>query len=389
MSRLSRAQLQERNRAKVLDAAMREFAERGFRDAKIDAIAERAELTRGAVYSNFPGKRALYFTVLADLAERAPQPPNPEPSLTPREALGALARAWLARLPMTTDEPDALARIGVDLLPEILADERTRRPFAQLMKLDAILLGLALERLRPPATPDGRLVRLAEAALTTLYGASQLAAAAPGFTDPFTVVSACERLADLDLDDRWPYTPWIPRARPADEAWSPPPVLDAVRGEPARLTGDGDGDGVVAILGLHRLEAVEEAVRAAPAGAAITAVLVTGDPDELAPLARLAVAELCGCLRQAFPPSAWPRLQVVFDDSGALAAAAGVLAVSDATEAAVRVEAGRIVVRADGRGACHTAASTSGEAVRSPEPSPGRPAPSPEDIGSPARRFAG
>ncbi|GAA3422468.1 TetR/AcrR family transcriptional regulator [Streptosporangium vulgare] len=371
MTRLSRAQLQERNRARVLAAAVEEFAEHGFRDAKIDAIAERAELTRGAVYSNFPGKRALYFTVLADLAERAPEPPNPEPSLTLREALGALARAWLARLPLTTDGQHGLARIGVDLMPEILADERTRRPFTQLTKLNALLLGLALERLRPPATPDGRLTRVAEAALTTLHGASQLAAAAPGFTDPFTIVGACERLADLDLDDRWPSTPWIPRARPADEAWSPPPAPDAVRAEAARLT----GDGVVAILGLHRLEAAEEAVRAAPPDAAVTAVLVTGDPDELAPLARLVVADFCGCLRQAFPPSAWPRLQVVLDGSGTLAAAAGVPAVSDATEAAVRVEAGRIVVRADGRGACHTAASTPGEAVAGEAARPSAPAP--------------
>ncbi|MFC7741041.1 TetR family transcriptional regulator [Nocardiopsis composta] len=78
MARLSRAELQEVNRAKVLAAADAEFAERGFRDAKVDAIAERAELTRGAVYSNFPGKRALYFAVLAERAERAPvQPPPP------------------------------------------------------------------------------------------------------------------------------------------------------------------------------------------------------------------------------------------------------------------------------------------------------------------------
>ncbi|MER5648678.1 TetR family transcriptional regulator [Streptosporangium sp. NPDC002524] len=388
MTRLSRAQLQERNRARVLAAALEEFAERGFRDAKIDAIAERAELTRGAVYSNFPGKRALYFTVLADLAERAPEPPdpdsnpgpNPEPSLTPREALGALARAWLARLPLTTDGRHGLARIGVDLMPEILADERTRRPFAQLTKLNALLLGLALERLRPPATPGDRLVRVAEAALTTLHGASRLAAAAPGFTDPFTIVGACERLAGLDLDDGWPATPWIQRARPADEAWSPPPVPDAVRAEPVRLTDDGDG--VVAILGLHRLEAVEEAVRAAPPGAAITAVLVTGDPDELAPLARLALADFCGCLRQAFPPSAWPRLRVVLDGSGTLAASAGVPAVSDATEVAVRVEAGRIVVRADGRGACHTAASTPGRAVADEA---GRPAPTRSSAPAPGR----
>jgi hypothetical protein len=43
-----------------------------------------------------------------------------------------------------------------------------------------------------------------------------------------------------------------------------------------------------------------------------------------------------------------------------LAAAAGVSAVSNATEAAVRIQAGRIVARADGFGACHAAASADG-----------------------------
>lgn len=355
MSRLTRAETQERNRAKVLAAAQDEFTEHGFRNAKIDGIAARAGLTRGAVYSNFPGKRALYFAVLADLAERAPEPPRPEPGRTSGEALSAFARAWVARLPLATDEQRGPARLGMDLMPEVVADERTRRPFTQLMKLDALLLGLALERMRPPGAPPRRLVPVAEAVLTVLHGASQMAAAAPGFIEPFNVVSTCEQLADLRLDDEWapPHVPWIPRAWPADEAWSPPRAWDAVTGAPARLT----GDGVVAVLGLHRLEAVEEAVRAAPPGAEVTAVLVTGDAGELAPLARLAVADFRGCLRQAFPRSAWPRLQVVYDESGAVATAAGVPAVSDGTEAAVRVEAGRIVARADGRGACHSAAS--------------------------------
>jgi AcrR family transcriptional regulator len=354
MSRLSRAEMQERNRDKVLAAARDEFSERGFREAKIDVIAERAELTRGAVYSNFPGKRALYFAVLAEDIVNAPEPP-PAPGRNAREALGALARAWVARLPLATGEQHGAARLGMDLMPEVLADERTRRPFAQLMKLDAILLGLALERLSPPTTPPGRLVRVAEAVLTTLHGASQMAAAAPGFVEPFDIVSACEQLAGLDLGDRWapPHLPFVPQARPVDEPWSPPPAVDVIRDEPARLV----GDGVVAILGLHRLEAVEEAVRAAPAGAEVTAVLVTSDPDELAQLARLAVADLRRCLRHAFPASAWPHLQVVFDERGTVAATAGVAAVSDGTEAAVRVEAGRIVGRADGRGACHSAAS--------------------------------
>ncbi|MFJ9032429.1 TetR/AcrR family transcriptional regulator [Streptomyces sp. NPDC102274] len=391
MGRLSRAELQEHNRAKVLAAARDEFAERGFRDAKVDGIAERAGLTRGAVYSNFPGKRALYFAVLAGLAEResmsdAELSSEPLPESVPgaargtapevvvrttREALGALARAWVARLPLAdTDEEQGPARLGMHVMPEVLAEGRIRRPFAQLMKLDAILLGLALERLQPSEWHDGSdgsdghdahdgsdgsgsQVRVAEAALTTLHGASRLAAVAPGFVEPFNVVSAVEQLAGLVLDDWWPPSHVITEAWPTDEPWDPPRVRDAVRGGPARLT----DDGVVAFLGLHRIDAVEEAVRAAPAGARITAVLVTGDPAELAPLARLTVADLCNCLREAFPPSAWPRLQVVFDESGAFAATAGLPAVSDATEAAVRVEAGRIVARADGRGACHAAAS--------------------------------
>ena len=338
--------MQERNRAKVLAAAREEFTERGFRDAKIDSIADRAELTRGAVYSNFPGKRALYFAVLAEDAARAPRPL--EPGRPPDAALGAFARAWLARLPLAADDQGP----GVEFLPEILTDEPTRQAYARLTRLDSILLGLALERL---TATTARLVRVAETALTTLHGASRLSAAAPGFVEPFNVVRACERLADLDLGDGWPppHLPFVPPAHPLDEAWSPPPAVDAVTGEPIAL----DGDGVVAVLGLHRLEAVEEAVRAVPYGESVTVALVSGDPAELAPLARLTVTDLCGCLRQAFPTGAWPTLRVVHDETGAVATAAGLPAVGDTTETAVRLRAGRIIARADTRGACHAAAS--------------------------------
>jgi AcrR family transcriptional regulator len=338
MARLSRAETQDRNRTRVLVAARDEFAERGFRDTKIDLIAERAELTRGAVYSNFPGKRALYFAVLAELAEQAPPVPHIEPGQTASNALGALARTWLGRLP-----PSEERWLGMDLLSEVLSDELTRRPYAQLMALDAALLGLALESLRP----HGRLVRLAETVLTTLHGASQLAAAAPGFGDQFNVVTACTQLAFADLSDSWLELPFNTHVRTVDEPWAPPPALDSVRNAQTPLT----DDGVVAVLGLHRAAAIEHAVRAAPPDASVTAVLVSETPAELIPLARLAIAELTGCLRQAFPEHAWPRLRVVCDSTGTLAKAAGVPAVSDVTEVAIRVSNGRIVARAEGYGA--------------------------------------
>lgn len=349
MVRLSRVELQRRNRQKVLAAARAEFAERGYRAAKVDRVAERAGLTRGAVYSNFPGKRALYFAVLAELADQAPPPAHPELGHDLREALGAFARAWMGR-----SVPDAeAAALARDLYAEVLDDERVRRPYAELLGLHAIVLGLALEGLRPAGAEPVRLVRVAEAALTTLHGARQLLAAAPGFVEPFTVVEACAQLAALQITDRWPPPDAVPPVRPMDLPWDPPAAVDLLRGDTARL-----GDGVLAVLGLHRLAAVEEAVRAAPPGVQVTAVVVTGQPGELMPLARVLVTELGGCLRQSVPPSAWSRLQVVCDETGALAAAADLPAVSDGTEAAAWVRAGRLTACADGRGAGHAVAAS-------------------------------
>ncbi|MDU0288234.1 helix-turn-helix domain-containing protein [Saccharothrix longispora] len=352
--RLSRAETQELNRARVLAAAREEFAERGFRDAKIDTIAQRADLTRGAVYSNFPGKRALYFAVLADLAARAAAPPSARAGEDLRGSLGALARAWVTSL-----AHDPLHR---DFLPEVTADEATRRPFAQLLALDALLLALAMEALDPvtrtPGAPHHRLSRDAQAVLTTLHGASQLAGAAPGFGEPFDVVSACEQLAGLDLTD-W----WVPPAGPpvtrCDAPWDPPVGVDLVRDAPVTP----GPDGVVVVLGLNRLAAAEDAARG---GGPVTVAVVTGEPGELAPLARFTVTQLTSCLRQAFPAAAWPRVAVVCDETAALARAAGVPAVSDETEVAVRVEAGRVVARAEGAGAGHAvrAALTPGVRAR-------------------------
>jgi len=326
MSRLTRAETQERNRAKVLAAARDEFVRSGYREAKVDRIAERAGLTRGAVYSNFPGKRALYLAVLAEHLARPLDAPHWALGRTVADALGALARSWVARLPLT-GEPRPL---DADLVPEVLADETVRRPYAQLTRLGAVLLGLTLEELRP----GRRLVRVAEAALTTLYGARQLSVAAPGFVEPFNVVRACAALAD---------------------------VTD---------------DGVVAVLGLHRASAAEDIVRAAPPGAAVTAVLVTGDPAELGTLATVVLTDVIASLRQAVPATALPRLRVVCDEPGAIAAAAGVSAVSDATETVVRVAAGRLTGRAEGLGAGHTAGAPQGMPAARERP-PGRSRPTP------------
>ena len=79
-------------------------------------------------------------------------------------------------------------------------------------------------------------------------------------------------------------------------------------------------------------------------------------PGELASLARLVVADVCRCSGRRSRDAASPASRWCTTTRGAVAAAAGERAVSDATEAAVRVTKGRIVARADGRGACHAVA---------------------------------
>lgn len=51
-------------RQRLLDAAAELFAARGIDGASVDAIAERAERTSGAVYDHFGGKEGLLFALL-------------------------------------------------------------------------------------------------------------------------------------------------------------------------------------------------------------------------------------------------------------------------------------------------------------------------------------
>lgn len=55
-------------RRRLLDAALRVFAERGFAGASLDEVAAAARLTKGAIYSNFASKDDLFFAMMSDQA---------------------------------------------------------------------------------------------------------------------------------------------------------------------------------------------------------------------------------------------------------------------------------------------------------------------------------
>ena len=72
VSRLTRAEQTERNRASVLAAALRVFLARGYHAASLDQIADEAGFSKGVVYSQFASKADLFLTLLeARIEERA------------------------------------------------------------------------------------------------------------------------------------------------------------------------------------------------------------------------------------------------------------------------------------------------------------------------------
>ncbi len=54
-------------RTRILDAARREFADRGFAGAGVDTIARRAKVNKAMIYYHFAGKQALYRETITNL----------------------------------------------------------------------------------------------------------------------------------------------------------------------------------------------------------------------------------------------------------------------------------------------------------------------------------
>src|SRR4051812_50216679 len=91
----SRAERQAQTRSELIDAAEALFTAKGFQATSLDAVAEAAGYTKGAVYSNFASKEDVFFAVyerrvgrhLAPPGELFSQPPGPRQAV-PRVGAG-------------------------------------------------------------------------------------------------------------------------------------------------------------------------------------------------------------------------------------------------------------------------------------------------------------
>src|SRR5947209_2437259 len=68
IDRRTRAARSERRdgRTALLEAALEVFAARGYRDASVEEIAERAGYSKGAIYFHFSAKEDLLFALLEE-----------------------------------------------------------------------------------------------------------------------------------------------------------------------------------------------------------------------------------------------------------------------------------------------------------------------------------
>jgi AcrR family transcriptional regulator len=182
--RLTRAQKRERTSEGLISAAERLFVERGFHATSVDEIAFEAGYTKGAVYSNFESKEDLFFAVYERRAERAiaeigkildENGPAAGLELLASDAArrrGGAEDGWLAvffefwahvvRRPELRERFAKVHRRALEPMAdavECFAGERGISVGARSLNvaMNAMVLGLSLERLTQPDVVDARL----------------------------------------------------------------------------------------------------------------------------------------------------------------------------------------------------------------------------------------
>ena len=106
--------IQARNRKAILDAALEVFSARGFRGATVDAIAEKARLSKPNLLYYFASKEAIYVALLEDtLGDWLKPLAELDPAGDPIVEIG---RYIDAKLDMSRTRPDASKLFANEIL---------------------------------------------------------------------------------------------------------------------------------------------------------------------------------------------------------------------------------------------------------------------------------
>ncbi len=177
-----------RTRTALLEAARALIREKGHEHATLEAIAERAGMTTGAIYGNFKNREELFIAL--GQTYWPPVKPHVKPGASFAEIMHAMAEAMIATIPeresvavgrltglaYTLGNEEMRAQVakvteesyafGEEWIRSVTRKEDLPMPAGQLVRvLHALIEGLTFQRLLTPDLIPDRVIRAAFAAL--------------------------------------------------------------------------------------------------------------------------------------------------------------------------------------------------------------------------------
>ena len=141
---LSRAERQANTRTELVKAAERLFSEQGFQATSLDAVADEAGYTKGAVYSNFASKEDVFFAVYEGRVERYLKAVNRTVAQSDDAVEGVLR--VIAGAAARREHDDGWLAVFLEFWTHVLRHPEHRARFAQIHARAADPFVLGLER---------------------------------------------------------------------------------------------------------------------------------------------------------------------------------------------------------------------------------------------------
>jgi AcrR family transcriptional regulator len=195
--RLTREESAALTRARLLKAAQRVFLARGFHAASLEAVAEEAGFTKGAVYSRFESKADLFLALLAERNEERVR--SVAEKLATVETSEKLARFfpdyWATRLREGPEWTLVLIEFWASACRDPILGERFSREHERLMERVGSLIDEAADRVGAALASPG--IDLTRVSTALAHGIALEQLVSPEEVDADFVTWAFTPIADL------------------------------------------------------------------------------------------------------------------------------------------------------------------------------------------------
>ncbi|WP_086826958.1 TetR/AcrR family transcriptional regulator [Allokutzneria sp. NRRL B-24872] len=192
-----RAENRRRNTDALVSAARGLFTEHGYEAVGIEAIAEEAGLTTGAIYSIFGAKHGLLLAVLDEVFDQlgaAVLPLRQDSGLSAEEVLEGYAAAY--RAIVSSLDGQRVLRLELEALALTLRDERMRERVTErdLTRSEDVVHLLTNRRTDSGPLDEERARRMAVALTALMRGLAQQHVLKPGSVEERVWTSSARAL---------------------------------------------------------------------------------------------------------------------------------------------------------------------------------------------------